>query len=104
VAAALDYTVVEGRREGDVRATTAENIRKLSGLSAQLADVFRRGGSHVAFTSPFDHRVVQGREGDVRATTAENIRKLRRKAGEPSSAAEEVGVDAPGHPWGPVRQ
>lgn len=28
-AAALDYTVVEGRREGDVRAGTAENIRKL---------------------------------------------------------------------------
>ncbi|CAG8199851.1 unnamed protein product [Penicillium salamii] len=29
VAAALDYTVIEGRREGDVRAGTAENIRKL---------------------------------------------------------------------------
>ncbi|KAJ5935448.1 Mitochondrial import inner membrane translocase subunit Tim54 [Penicillium verhagenii] len=28
-AAALDYTVVEGRREGQVRASTAENIRKL---------------------------------------------------------------------------
>jgi hypothetical protein len=39
----------------------------LSGLSAQLADVFRRGGSHVAFTSPFDHRVVQGRGHSTRA-------------------------------------
>ncbi|GIK03176.1 mitochondrial import inner membrane translocase subunit tim54 [Aspergillus viridinutans] len=28
VAAALDYTVIEGRREGDVRATLAERIRK----------------------------------------------------------------------------
>lgn len=42
-----------------------------------------------------DYTVVEGRrEGEVRAGMAENIRKLRRKAGEPSAAVEEPGVEA----------
>ncbi|KAJ5496132.1 Mitochondrial import inner membrane translocase subunit tim54 [Penicillium diatomitis] len=38
-AAALDYTVVEGRREGEVRATTAESIRKLRRKAGEPSSV-----------------------------------------------------------------
>jgi len=38
-AAALDYTVVEGRREGDVRAGTAESIRKLRRKAGEQSTV-----------------------------------------------------------------
>ncbi|KAJ5505731.1 Mitochondrial import inner membrane translocase subunit Tim54 [Penicillium expansum] len=58
-------------------------------------DHFKEYVKPILVAAALDYTVVEGRrEGDVRANTAENIRKLRRKAGEPSSAAEEVGVDA----------
>ncbi|KAJ5149756.1 Mitochondrial import inner membrane translocase subunit Tim54 [Penicillium atrosanguineum] len=38
-AAALDYTVIEGRREGDVRAGTAESIRKLRRKAGEPSSV-----------------------------------------------------------------
>ena len=38
-AAALDYTVVEGRREGEVRASTAETIRKLRRKAGEHSSV-----------------------------------------------------------------
>ncbi|KAJ5203094.1 hypothetical protein N7449_005173 [Penicillium cf. viridicatum] len=58
-------------------------------------DHFKEYVKPILVAAALDYTVVEGRrEGDVRANTAENIRKLRRKAGEPSSAVEEVGVDA----------
>ncbi|KAI9932953.1 mitochondrial import inner membrane translocase subunit tim54 [Aspergillus wentii] len=39
VAAAMDYNVIEGRREGDVRAGTAERIRKLRRKSGEPSTV-----------------------------------------------------------------
>ncbi|CAI7667465.1 unnamed protein product [Penicillium crustosum] len=58
-------------------------------------DHFKEYVKPILVAAALDYTVVEGRrEGDVRAGTAENIRKLRRKAGEPSSAVEEVGVDA----------
>ena len=39
VAAALDYQVIEGRREGDVRAGTAESIRKLRRKAGEPSSV-----------------------------------------------------------------
>lgn len=38
-AAALDYTVIEGRHEGDVRASTAESIRKLRRKAGEQSSV-----------------------------------------------------------------
>ncbi|KAI1831522.1 hypothetical protein DTO006G1_1819 [Penicillium roqueforti] len=58
-------------------------------------DHFKEYVKPILVAAALDYTVVEGRrEGDVRFNTAENIRKLRRKAGEPSSAPEEVGVDA----------
>ncbi|KAJ5522060.1 hypothetical protein N7527_006175 [Penicillium freii] len=58
-------------------------------------DHFKEYVKPILVAAALDYTVVEGRrEGDVRASTAENIRKLRRKAGEPSSAVKEVGVDA----------
>ncbi|EKV14587.1 Mitochondrial import inner membrane translocase subunit tim54 [Penicillium digitatum] len=58
-------------------------------------DHFKEYVKPILVAAALDYTVVEGRrEGDVRANTAENIRKLRRKAGEPSSAVEEAGVDA----------
>ncbi|CAL5874631.1 uncharacterized protein PFLUO_LOCUS8928 [Penicillium psychrofluorescens] len=45
VAAALDYTVVEGRREGDVRASTAKNIRKLRRKNGESSSVVEEVGA-----------------------------------------------------------
>ncbi|KAL5045262.1 hypothetical protein BDW71DRAFT_89625 [Aspergillus fruticulosus] len=42
VAAALDYTVIEGRREGDVRAKFAEEIRKQRRKSGEISAVVVR--------------------------------------------------------------
>lgn len=39
VAAALDYQVIEGRREGDIRAGTAENIRKMRRKAGEPSSV-----------------------------------------------------------------
>ncbi|KAJ5779493.1 Mitochondrial import inner membrane translocase subunit Tim54 [Penicillium paradoxum] len=71
-------------------------------LSAPPGDGLRVARDHfkeyvkpILVAAALDYTVVEGRrEGDVRAGMAENIRKLRRKAGEPSSTVEEVGVEA----------
>src|SRR4051794_37121686 len=58
-------------------------------------DHFKEYVKPILVAAALDYTVIEGRrEGDVRASMAENIRKLRRKAGEPSSAAEETGVEA----------
>jgi import inner membrane translocase subunit TIM54 len=58
-------------------------------------DHFKEYVKPILVAAALDYNVVEGRrEGDVRAGTAENIRKMRRKAGEPSSAPEEVGTEA----------
>ncbi|KAJ5297667.1 hypothetical protein PENANT_c005G02853 [Penicillium antarcticum] len=58
-------------------------------------DHFKEYVKPILVAAALDYTVVEGRrEGDVRAGMAENIRKLRRKAGEPSSAVEETGVEA----------
>jgi import inner membrane translocase subunit TIM54 len=58
-------------------------------------DHFKEYVKPILVAAALDYNVVEGRrEGDVRAGMAENIRKMRRKAGEPSSAVEEVGVEA----------
>lgn len=44
VAAALDYNVVEGRREGDVRAVLAERIRKLRRKAGEPSSVVEEQG------------------------------------------------------------
>ncbi|OJJ49400.1 hypothetical protein ASPZODRAFT_140302 [Penicilliopsis zonata CBS 506.65] len=44
VAAAMDYSVVEGRREGDVRAGTAERIRKLRRKAGEPSTVVEEQG------------------------------------------------------------
>lgn len=44
VAAALDYQVIEGRREGDVRAGTAENIRKMRRKAGEPSSVVEEFG------------------------------------------------------------
>ncbi|KXG50766.1 Mitochondrial import inner membrane translocase subunit Tim54 [Penicillium griseofulvum] len=58
-------------------------------------DHFKEYVKPILVAAALDYTVIEGRrEGDVRAGTAENIRKQRRKAGEPSSTVEEVGVEA----------
>ncbi|KAJ5374890.1 Mitochondrial import inner membrane translocase subunit Tim54 [Penicillium concentricum] len=58
-------------------------------------DHFKEYVKPILVAAALDYTVIEGRrEGDVRAGMAENIRKQRRKAGEPSSAVEEVGVEA----------
>ncbi|KAJ5138610.1 Mitochondrial import inner membrane translocase subunit Tim54 [Penicillium bovifimosum] len=58
-------------------------------------DHFKEYVKPILVAAALDYTVVEGRrEGEVRASTAESIRKLRRKAGEPSSAVEETGVEA----------
>ncbi|KAJ5169566.1 Mitochondrial import inner membrane translocase subunit Tim54 [Penicillium coprophilum] len=58
-------------------------------------DHFKEYVKPILVAAALDYTVIEGRrEGDVRAGTAENIRKQRRKAGEPSSVVEEVGVEA----------
>ncbi|KAJ6029352.1 hypothetical protein N7499_000499 [Penicillium canescens] len=58
-------------------------------------DHFKEYVKPILVAAALDYTVIEGRrEGDVRASMAENIRKQRRKAGEPSSAAEETGVEA----------
>ncbi|KAJ5206053.1 Mitochondrial import inner membrane translocase subunit Tim54 [Penicillium cf. griseofulvum] len=58
-------------------------------------DHFKEYVKPILVAAALDYTVIEGRrEGDVRAGMAENIRKQRRKAGEPSSTVEEVGVEA----------
>ncbi|KAJ5972167.1 Mitochondrial import inner membrane translocase subunit tim54 [Penicillium vulpinum] len=58
-------------------------------------DHFKEYVKPILVAAALDYTVIEGRrEGDVRAGMAESIRKQRRKAGEPSSAPEEVGVEA----------
>ncbi|KAJ5823334.1 Mitochondrial import inner membrane translocase subunit Tim54 [Penicillium robsamsonii] len=58
-------------------------------------DHFKEYVKPILVAAALDYTVIEGRrEGDVRAGMAENIRKQRRKAGEPSSAVEETGVEA----------
>lgn len=71
-------------------------------LSAPPGDGLRVARDHfkeyvkpILVAAALDYTVIEGRrEGDVRAGTAESIRKMRRKAGEPSSTAEEIGAEA----------
>lgn len=57
-------------------------------------DHFKEYVKPILVAAALDYQVIEGRrEGDVRAGTAENIRKMRRKAGEPSSVEEELGVE-----------
>ncbi|KAJ5899054.1 hypothetical protein N7495_003798 [Penicillium taxi] len=58
-------------------------------------DHFKEYIKPILTAASLDYTIVEGRrEGDVRASTAEMIRKLRRKAGEPSSVAEEPSVES----------
>lgn len=57
-------------------------------------DHFKEYVKPILVAAALDYQVIEGRrEGDIRAGTAENIRKMRRKAGEPSSVEEELGVE-----------
>lgn len=58
-------------------------------------DHFKEYVKPILTAAALDYTVIEGRrEGDVRAGAAEKIRKLRRKAGEPTTAEEETGVEA----------
>ncbi|KAJ5929473.1 hypothetical protein N7454_006423 [Penicillium verhagenii] len=81
-AAALDYTVVEGRREGQVRASTAENIRKLRRRAGEPSTDVRELTTEdilVAGREAKDIRDESGPKGDLvigRHTWKEYIRGL----------------------------
>lgn len=82
VAAALDYTVVEGRREGDVRAGMAENIRKMRRKAGESSSAVEEVGAEAAVTAAreqFGIRDEPGPKGDLvigRHTWKEYIRGL----------------------------
>ncbi|OQE43577.1 hypothetical protein PENCOP_c003G03454 [Penicillium coprophilum] len=82
VAAALDYTVIEGRREGDVRAGTAENIRKQRRKAGEPSSVVEEVGVEAVVTATREHIGVTdepGPKGDLvigRHTWKEYIRGL----------------------------
>ncbi|CAI7623806.1 unnamed protein product [Penicillium glandicola] len=82
VAAALDYTVVEGRREGDVRASTAENIRKLRRKAGEPSSTVEAVNVEAVIAATREHIGVTdepGPKGDLvigRHTWKEYIRGL----------------------------
>ncbi|KAJ5350860.1 Mitochondrial import inner membrane translocase subunit Tim54 [Penicillium brevicompactum] len=92
---AIMYDRKEKRR---VQKKWSELVAHLSKESLETTQMRRKLTEYVKpilVAAALDYTVVEGRrEGDVRAGTAENIRKLRRKAGEPSSTVEEMGVEA----------
>jgi import inner membrane translocase subunit TIM54 len=81
-AAALDYTVVEGRREGDVRAGTAESIRKLRRKAGEPSTVVPEPTVESAVLDQRERMGIQdepGPKGDLvigRHTWKEYVRGL----------------------------
>lgn len=81
-AAALDYTVIEGRREGDVRIGTAENIRKLRKKAGESSTVVEEPGVDSAVLEIRERVGIQdepGPKGDLvigRNTWKEYVRGL----------------------------
>lgn len=81
-AAALDYTVIEGRREGDVRASTAESIRKLRRRAGEESSVIEEPSVDSAVLDMRERMGIRdepGPKGDLvigRHTWKEYIRGL----------------------------
>jgi import inner membrane translocase subunit TIM54 len=81
-AAALDYTVIEGRREGDVRASTAESIRKLRRKAGEQSSVVEEPSVESAVLDMRERMGIRdepGAKGDLvigRHTWKEYIRGL----------------------------
>lgn len=81
-AAALDYTVIEGRREGEVRVGTAEKIRKLRRKAGEPSTVGEEAGVESAVLEARERMGVQdepGPKGDLvigRHTWKEYVRGL----------------------------
>lgn len=81
-AAALDYMVVEGRREGDIRASMAENIRKLRRKAGEPSSVVEEASVEAAILDTRERIGVidePGPKGDLvigRHTWREYIRGL----------------------------
>lgn len=81
-AASLDYVVVEGRREGDVRVGTAEAIRKLRRKAGEPSTVVEEPSVETAVLQTREHIGVQdepGPKGDLvigRHTWKEYVRGL----------------------------
>ncbi|KAF3389611.1 Mitochondrial import inner membrane translocase subunit tim54 [Penicillium rolfsii] len=81
-AAALDYTVIEGRREGDVRASTAESIRKLRRKAGEQSSVVEEPSVESAVLEMRERMGIRdepGAKGDLvigRHTWKEYIRGL----------------------------
>lgn len=81
-AAALDYTVIEGRREGDVRASTAESIRKLRRKAGEQSSVIEEPSVESAVLDMRERMGIRdepGPKGDLvigRHTWKEYIRGL----------------------------
>ena len=82
VAAALDYNVVEGRREGDVRAGTAENIRKMRRKAGESSSVVEEVGVEAVVAATREQMGIHdepGPKGDLvigRHTWKEYVRGL----------------------------
>lgn len=81
-AAALDYTVIEGRREGEVRFGTAEKIRKLRKKAGEPSTAIEEPSVELAILETRESRGVQdepGPKGDLiigRNTWKEYVRGL----------------------------
>jgi import inner membrane translocase subunit TIM54 len=81
-AAALDYTVIEGRREGDVRAGAAESIRKLRRKAGEPSSVVPDATVETAVLDARERMGIQdepGPKGDLvigRHTWKEYVRGL----------------------------
>ncbi|KAJ5638132.1 hypothetical protein N7490_008011 [Penicillium lividum] len=100
-AAALDYTVVEGRREGQVRASTAENIRKLRRKAGESStDVHKPGVEEVVLATRESIGITDepGPKGDLvigRHTWKEYVRGLHEGWLGPMDAPAPPVVDVP---------
>jgi import inner membrane translocase subunit TIM54 len=103
VAAALDYTVVEGRREGEVRASTAENIRKLRRKAGEPSSTVEEAGVEAIVAATREGMGIRdepGTKGDLvigRHTWKEYIRGLHEgwlgPLDAPAPPQEELPVD-----------
>lgn len=82
VAAALDYIVIEGRREGDVRAGTAESIRKLRRKAGEPSSTIEEPGVEAVVAATREQMGITdepGPKGDLvigRHTWKEYVRGL----------------------------
>ncbi|KAJ5567437.1 hypothetical protein N7535_006743 [Penicillium sp. DV-2018c] len=105
VAAALDYTVVEGRREGEVRASTAESIRKLRRKAGEPSSTVEEAGVEAVVAATREGMGIRdepGTKGDLvigRHTWKEYIRGLHEgwlgPLDAPAPPQEELPVDTP---------